>query len=591
MNILRSIVIAVFAVTCAMDAVSMPSRDDLKKVQGIVKELMDSDLQAMKARKKMPSQVAANAESLAKEAQSDAARFLLYKGAFGLYVQGGDYDKALNVIERLKAEVKDVPDKVVAEMLREKLKRIPKKSGRAIFDLYDTISRRMTFTAERAKLEAQIKTSPSDKSLRRLLATRCAQLGDWEAARGHFAEIGGQEAAAAKSESSDPAAAADFWWGYQPGDEGDAETFREHAAALYRAAIDAGKLAGLKLVLAKKRIAEVDGGDEATPSAGSATVQTKVTAAAKSKPEKVISMKSQNGNLDWSVPPNLKDQRTIDVDVGGGEKIRFFAIPPGDCVHDVESQGLAPHKIKITRPFWISQFPVLSRQFRASGIEPSYMGGDFFEEKFADDDNAAILAAALIGDIKAYFEWLNRRFGNMLPKGWVFRLPTEGECLRMRDFGRENFSSFASRSWTMDDRWVKFVQKKGLFMDCRHMRDVYKSGIRCQPITLLVEFKELKESNIPFTIGRAQLGLDRVSIPGLKLPHSGPYTKELADKLSGPLNYQPTETDPFRYCGDGEQDTWWSYGGGMWAPIHAPNIFRVVAGPDYVGEWKAKHGK
>ena len=50
MNILRSIVIAVFAVTCAMDAVSMPSRDDLKKVQGIAKELMASDLRAMKSR-------------------------------------------------------------------------------------------------------------------------------------------------------------------------------------------------------------------------------------------------------------------------------------------------------------------------------------------------------------------------------------------------------------------------------------------------------------------------------------------------------------------------------------------------------------
>ena len=39
----------------------------------------------------------------------------------------------------------------------------------------------------------------------------------------------------------------------------DEEPFREYAASLYRKAIADGKLAGLKLVLAEKRVAEVEG--------------------------------------------------------------------------------------------------------------------------------------------------------------------------------------------------------------------------------------------------------------------------------------------------------------------------------------------
>ena len=211
----------------------MPSRSELKKVQSLVNELMASDLQAMKSGKLKPSQVAANAEKLAGDAEGEAAKFLLYKGAFGLYVQGGSYDEALSAIDHLNAAVRGIPDKVLAEILREKLKRIPKKNGSAIFNRYDGICRRMAAAEERGKLEKQLKASPADKQTRRLLAVRCAQMGDWEAAREHFSKLRGKEADAVKAEGSNFAEAADFWWGYQPGVDGvDEEPFRGYAVLL-----------------------------------------------------------------------------------------------------------------------------------------------------------------------------------------------------------------------------------------------------------------------------------------------------------------------------------------------------------------------
>ena len=189
----------------------MPTRNELKKVQSVVNELMADDIAAMKSGKLKASQVAANAENLARDAQGEAAKFLLYKGAFGLYVQGGSYDEAIRAIEHLTDAVKDVPDKVLADILRDKLKRIPKKNGSAIFNLYDGICRRMDAAKEREKLERQLRASPADKAVRRQLAVRCAQAGDWKAAREHFAALGGEEAAAVKAEESDIAEAADFW--------------------------------------------------------------------------------------------------------------------------------------------------------------------------------------------------------------------------------------------------------------------------------------------------------------------------------------------------------------------------------------------
>ena len=603
----KKMCLAACVMSCAA-AMSMPSRSELKKVQSLVNELMANDIQAMKAGRLKPSQVAESAEKLAGDAEGEAAKFLLYKGAFGLYVQGGSYDEAIRAIDHLNAAVKDVPDKVVAEILREKLKRIPKKNGSAIFNLYDGICRRMAAAEERGKLEKQLKASPGDRQARRLLAVRCAQMGDWKAAREHFIELCGKEAAAVKAEGSDVAEAADFWWGYQPGVDGvDEEPFREYAASLYRKAIADGKLAGLKLVLAKKRVAEVEGDagaaqQKAEPAEEESPAKGEVAEKPRGEDAKpTVRASASARRVDWALPKNFKGTRSLDFDLGDGETMTFLAIPAGRGVYSGnDGQQLSPHEIYITRPFWMAKFPVTSRQFRLAGINlPARMAGDVFEEKFADDKDAIIFACTSHKYAEQYSNWLNEKFGSSLPKGWVFRLPTQGEMIQMTP---ENTHSGYKLRWMGylgekgNNQWLDVVHAKGMFADCKTIQDVRKLSysLKFDPEALMVDASKIRrEKNLFWGTFRGAHALDRISMN--VDPRSFPkniWDRGLTPHLVKALNYQLKETDPFRYVADGTPGTWHARRG-LWMPddAPAPTFFRIVVGPDYVGEWKAKNGK
>ena len=594
----KKICLVACVAACAA-AVAMPSRSELKKVQSLVNELMADDIQAMKAGKLKPVQVAANAEKLAGDAEGEAAKFLLYKGAFGLYVQGGSYDEAIGAIDHLNAAVRDVPDKVVAEILREKLKRIPKKNGSAIFNRYDGLCRRMAAAEERGKLEKQLKASPADKQTRRLLAVRCAQMGDWKTAREHFTALGGKEAAAVKAEGADIAEAADFWWGYQPEVDGvDGEPFREYAASLYRKAINEGKLAGLKLVLAKKRVAEV--GDDAgaaqrrnEPAAEESSAKSEVADKPRGEEKKPVARARGGKRVDWSLPKNFKGTRIQDLDLGDGEAMTFLAIPAGKGVFSYNvDQQLPAHEIYITRPFWISQFPVTLRQFHISGIDASSegMGGEVFAEAFANDKDAIIFASPVRKYAEQYSNWLNEKFGSSLPKGWVFRLPTQGELFQMQPDNVRAGYKIRRPDW---NQWIDAVHSKGMFTDCQTFRQVLLLHwkLRFDPGALLIGASKIrKEKNFfwhfgyPFALDCISLGVDPQSVPG----------KERHARLGKALNYQMKETDPFRYVADDAPDTMYAKGCN-WLPANLPvperSIFYIAVGPDYVGEWKAKNGK
>ena len=72
------------------------------------------------------------------------------------------------------------------------------------------------------------------------------------------------------------------------------------------------------------------------------------------------------------------------------------------------------------------------------------------------------------------------------------------------------------------------------------------------------------------------------------------HGKERHARLGKALDYQMKETDPFRYAADDAPGTWCAKSN-YWSPVDPPvperSCFRIVVGPDYVGEWKAKNGK
>lgn len=85
------------------------------------------------------------------------------------------------------------------------------------------------------------------------------------------------------------------------------------------------------------------------------------------------------------------------------------------------------HRVTITRPFWFSKTLVTTRQHmhitNKVYAEAEAECNDF-ESKFPDLFDARIARVESSGECIGK---LNHRFGHLLPKGYVFRLPTEAE--------------------------------------------------------------------------------------------------------------------------------------------------------------------
>ena len=401
----------VFTLGFMMTGWSMPSRSDLKKVQSTVNELMADDIVAMKGGKKTPADAAAKALEYAGVATDEASKFLLYKGAFGLFVQGGRYDEAIAALDALTANVKNVPDKVVADIVREKLKKISKKDGGAIFEYYSRVDRRMRYGEEKAKLEKQVKANPSDKDAQRSLAQTHAALGDWSAALAAFAALGGDDAKAAKAEQGGKLAeAADFWWGYSvAGDEDLQDEFRAHAASLYAQAVRDGKLGGLKKALAEKRMAEF--APKASAPAPQPEVATRRESAPKAAAPAAPAASAANG-------------KPIILDLGGGERLEMLPCPAGEFNFGDPQNRFHPVDVhvKISRPFWLARLPVTRDQMKRIDGKRPVMNGD----RFIGTGKAPATCISA-PDAWKLCRQLTKRFAAKIPKGYVIRLPTEAE--------------------------------------------------------------------------------------------------------------------------------------------------------------------
>ncbi|MBQ6137453.1 MAG: leucine-rich repeat protein, partial [Kiritimatiellae bacterium] len=83
---------------------------------------------ALDAGKKTRSEVAAAAMKLADKAEIDATRLLLMKGAFILYVQDGNLEKAVETLNSLKAAIPDIPPQSVTNIIETALSGVSKEN-------------------------------------------------------------------------------------------------------------------------------------------------------------------------------------------------------------------------------------------------------------------------------------------------------------------------------------------------------------------------------------------------------------------------------------------------------------------------------
>ena len=128
----RVLVMATMAV-CSSVALAMPTQQELKKAQPLVAELMAPTMDDFKAKKKTAAEVADMAIKYAGEAETEAAKFMLYRSSVPYYVRGEAYDKAADAVEQLKANVKDVPASVIEEIISKATVRATAKKAPRLF--------------------------------------------------------------------------------------------------------------------------------------------------------------------------------------------------------------------------------------------------------------------------------------------------------------------------------------------------------------------------------------------------------------------------------------------------------------------------
>ena len=138
------------------------------------------------------------------------------------------------------------------------------------------------------------------------------------------------------------------------------------------------------------------------------------------------SLPSANGRAGSPLP--AADNGTFlptSLDLDGGEKMGFAACPAGTFMMSNIGNDTTCHKVTITRPFWIGRTFVTARQF---GLEFPDAARDEAAKKMDAAFGDMYVVCRLQGKIvDEYFRRLNMKYGANLPRGYVFRLPTEAE--------------------------------------------------------------------------------------------------------------------------------------------------------------------
>lgn len=260
MKKLLAFVCSTVVLFCTEMSYAMPSQAELDNVQPLVNELMGPLVKDFKAKKKLAVEVGDGAVELVAEANSDAAKFVLLKGAVFYYARAKAYDKAADTIESIMELVPDIPPKALYEITSKAAASATVKNAPRLVALNKSAQKRATVASRLASVKKQLRATPADLKLIRQHAELLAAMGKWETALAEFAKLGGE---IGKMATADAAATgngtelADFWWNYTPTAPEAKDAIREHAASLYQKTLDNGELDGLKRTLAERRIAEV----------------------------------------------------------------------------------------------------------------------------------------------------------------------------------------------------------------------------------------------------------------------------------------------------------------------------------------------
>ena len=133
-----TMMVAMTVACTAIQLTAMPTEEQTRRAEPVVKKLLAGERAALESGRKTRSEVAVAAMKLADEADSDAAKLLLMKGAFVLYVRDGNLKEAVETMNALETAISDMPPQSVTNMIEMALLGVANKSyGARLYKLLD----------------------------------------------------------------------------------------------------------------------------------------------------------------------------------------------------------------------------------------------------------------------------------------------------------------------------------------------------------------------------------------------------------------------------------------------------------------------
>ena len=254
---MKKIGFAAFASLITGIAIAYPTKQQLAEARPLVAELMNPVLTEYKGKTKSASDVAQISVQFSESAKSEAVKYLFLRGAVGYYIKDGNFGKAADTVEQLKANVKGVPPSDIADVISSALSKENARKAPRLNSQLQLAQAQVRAAKDSRKLLSQLRQVKTDPVLRQYAETLALQ-GDWKGALAEFSKVSGEVGRLAKGDADGTAGKAelgDFWWEYKTSYAGGESIFRERAANYYRKAIADGKLDGLKRTLVEQRLA------------------------------------------------------------------------------------------------------------------------------------------------------------------------------------------------------------------------------------------------------------------------------------------------------------------------------------------------
>lgn len=534
-------------------AFAFPTPSQFSAAQNDVNELMRTLREDYRAKRKTAVEVADAAHGYLSSADTDAAKFLLYREVICFSARGGDFDKAAQAVKDLESAIDDIPPQKLVDLMREALARKSREEGGALWELFSARNEQLQFQNKLEKMRAAVEADPAKPTLRVAYAEALAQLGKWKEALAEYAKAGGVYAEYAKAEQSGKGKTfrelGDFWWGYRIRGGKVSPAMKTHAAQFYRKAIVSGEATGLVARNLQNRIDEMR--------------------------EELEAIENP-----WEIDMESKEPQEMVFDFGNGVKTTFIACRGGEAeisLRPCEPQlkqlmGDVTGKVRVTRPFWVAKRQVSVAEWtlfdkrlkeRIDGLECC--------KNLVEGTDMELYAPALNQQrIRNYFSWLNKTYGSRLPKGWVFRPMTIAESAVVKYKKINPYTAYASKGL------FKGFPSPGGNKDFRAWKA--KNDVPSVFPKKLLDFSVIDVA-------------DDISVEMICDRFGTAVTRADATRI---FNFQPIETDPFWYDESRDAYTIDLYTLPWWYRIDGQGIYvrpRIAVGPDYVGEWKAKHAQ